>query len=111
MSLARALLLSSKHQAEAFEYYERPILLGTPFKCYRLLVLHQPATDDEKEACILHIFCVMYPDKAEGKGWGNPVIAAYPHTEQSFMSLYECQAFLQKYSFSDEEGWQPVEDD
>ena len=105
MKLQTALLLSSKKQAVATITHNCGVFSRLTPR-YKLFV----TKDAETPVFTLGIHHVAYPDKAPGKGWGNPVVAAHPHSEQSFESLEELAQFLQAHDLATETGWDSVED-
>lgn len=101
MKITRALLLSSKKQAEAWEYAKGGIFAR---KAYRYLV-------EEREGGSLRfcIFCV-HQEPEEGTTRTRDVVADRPHVERSFDATGDLLTFLHRYQIDMQESWQPVED-
>ena len=58
----------------------------------------------------LQVFRVTYPDRAPGKGWGDPKVANIAHFSQDF-GRADLYMYLQKLEIDPEDNWVPVEDD
>lgn len=112
MKITRALLLSSKKQAES---WERPQVGQNIFGMalyetkYRYLV-DDPGTGS---AFRFRIFCVSqetYTDARAQERTRNKV-AEMPHVDLTFRDAGELINFLRRYQIDFEEAWQPVEGD
>ncbi len=107
MRLLTALLLSDKDQAEMFLVDPN----GRKYK-YRLLASHyERKPGEEGDTFTLRIYHVTYPYMQPGKGWGDKVIAGDSYKTCQFQGLEAFLAYLEKYDFSAEQGWLPVEDE
>lgn len=112
MALGRALLLSSKHQAEAFEQVQRSNgFFAYMSNRYRLVVSsdHSASPDAPLHSnCTLEIFariCTGQDDK------GNDVLTwatlAHVTINRDLGSLRE---YLKMYEVPTDSGWEPVEE-
>lgn len=114
MHIFRALLLSSKSQAETFEREPTLSLTISPGRVlYRLLATHSPGTSPEKPSDLwtLRLYRATYPNHKEGKGWGEPHFAETPHKTCQFDDQSKLFNYLRRLQFAPESAWKPVEDD
>lgn len=112
MALGRALLLSSKHQAEAFEQVQRSNgFFAYISNRYRLVVSsdHSASPDAPLHSnCTLEIFARVVTGKDDK---GNDVLAwaKEPHVTIN-RDLSNLREYLKEYEFPSESGWEPVEE-
>lgn len=102
MGLERALTLSSKQQAETWDYATGFFVLF-PVKRYRVLVGKQA------DAYQVAVFAVTYPQREEGKGLGALVVAKEAHYTSAMLSRDALYEWLEARQFPLAEGWEPVE--
>lgn len=103
MKITRALLLSSKKQAEAWERTLLSTFLVSQYRTdYRYLVAAK-----DGDGFRLQIFRVSQR-KHEDRTYN--VLADEPHVEESFKDEGELMTFLREHRIDVEESWQPVEE-
>lgn len=102
MKITRALLLSSKKQAELWEHEPYGIFKR---RTYRYLV------EDRYGGANLRfsIFCVRQ-EQEKGTVRMQDIVATEPHVEESFSDMGKLINFLHRYQIDFQECWQPVED-
>jgi hypothetical protein len=103
IGLERALTLSSKQQAETWDYVTGLLVLF-PVKRYHVLVTQGGQTYQ------VAVFAVTYPHREAGKGMGAPVVAQEAHYISLNMSRDELYEWLAVRQFPIEQGWEPVEE-
>lgn len=104
MNMLAALTLSPSHQAYSWINTQVGLLLYRPAYALKVTEIEQ---GDQKQYR-LEVFQVFYPDKAEGKGWGDPKIAEKPHFSQVF-ALDDLVSFADQREFNLDNGWCSVE--
>lgn len=101
MQLARALLLSSKNQAQAYEYLPVPGLIPL----YRFLITDKRETGEI--GLRFHIFCMRRVEEQERVRY---VLAELPHVDEVFEDLGRLQTFLHRFQIP-LDTWQPLEEE
>lgn len=102
MKITRALLLSSKKQAESWEFSPGGIFR---WKIYRYLIYDRYNGDDFR----FKIFCV-HQESVEGTTRLRDIIARDAHVDETFSSMGDLINFLRRYQIDFENNWQPVEE-
>jgi hypothetical protein len=103
MKLTRALLLSSKHQADSYEGSGIFSISST----YRYLVTE---TADGLRFQIFRMISEKYQDaRKQERERRIPVTTA--HVDQTFQDIGELEDFLRRHQIDCEEQWRPVEDE
>jgi hypothetical protein len=100
MNVFTAMILSTSKFAQSLIY--SGILAGR-HPMYRLKV-----SQIGENNFLFQIFYATYPDRKEGKGYGEPHFADKAHFAKNF-TLNELTSFLEEHFTLDE--WQPVEDE
>ena len=101
MKVTRALLLSSKNQAEAWEYTPTALFR---WESYRYLVDHRQDSGNIR----FSIFCVhQEPEKGTVRQYD--IVAPEPHVEETFEDMGRLINFLHRYQIDFDNIWEPVE--
>lgn len=112
MKITRALLLSSRKQAEAWEYASGFILFKSSSpKMYRFLV-----TQGDERSLRFQIYCVSYLRGDEPVKRGSlalsadqEVVAEQAHFDEFFNDMGRLRTFLHRYQIDADAIWEPVE--
>lgn len=106
MKITRALLLSSRKQAESWERAPGYLLFASSApKIYRFLVSR---TDD---VLLFQIFCVRQEKREDSRKRDVTVdvVSDVEHVEIEFDDMGKLINFLRRYQIDFESAWQPVE--
>lgn len=105
MKITRALLLSSKKQAESWERTFLGSFIVAQYRTdYRYLVTDQRQNSGQVR---IQIFRVTQKEH-EGKKYN--VLADEPHVEETFEDIDGLTRFLCEHKINVEDDWHPVED-
>ena len=108
MLLKRALFVSSRDEAETFEYKDTSSVgfIRNMHPCYRFSVVQLSERQEETARYRFAIQRVTFPHAQEGKGWGEPAYGEHYHTRED---LFEnLRSYLAAYGLNTDQ-WEPVE--
>ena len=107
MRITRALLLSSRKQAEA---WERPQVGSNIFGQALYETMYRYLVDDRYDGGNLRfrIFRVCHEQDEQGKS--RNVVASEAHVEETFNDMEKLIDFLQQHQIDVESAWAPVEE-